>query len=105
MNAQFGLSNEQLVAIQALIEKLLLQKYKFSIFVFGSRATNRQQKYSDLDLWIETVPQLNSSDLADLRDAFQESDLPFTVDIVTPETCLKEYEEKIRSEIQPWFSR
>lgn len=50
--------------------------------VFGSRATWRARPLSDLDLVIMTEQPLPLERVADLRDAFSESDLPFRVDLL-----------------------
>jgi predicted nucleotidyltransferase len=50
--------------------------------IFGSRVTGRAKPYSDLDLVImgeERIPDLPRADLA---YAFDESDLPFRVDVI-----------------------
>jgi len=60
-----------------LKEKLTSQK----VYVFGSRATNKAQEFSDLDLCLEGE-KLSFSKIAELKDAFSESDLPYFVDIV-----------------------
>jgi type I restriction enzyme S subunit len=52
------------------------------VWVFGSRATGRAKKFSDLDLCIKG-PQPMSLDLASaMAEDFAESDLPWKVDIV-----------------------
>ena len=51
-------------------------------WVFGSRATGRARPFSDLDLLITEPPSLSWRERADLRDAFEASDLPFRVDVV-----------------------
>ncbi len=51
-------------------------------WVFGSRATGRARRYSDLDLAIDAGRPLTWDELARLGDAFRESDLPFRVDLV-----------------------
>lgn len=50
--------------------------------VFGSRATRTAKPFSDLDLVLMGDVPLSASAMADLREAFSESDLPFKVDIV-----------------------
>jgi predicted nucleotidyltransferase len=50
--------------------------------VMGSRATGAAKPFSDLDLVIMGDAPLPLRTLAELRDAFDDSDLPFTVDIV-----------------------
>ncbi len=49
--------------------------------VFGSRATGRARPHSDLDLLILGAP-LDAAVRSDLIAAFEESDLPFRVDII-----------------------
>lgn len=50
--------------------------------IFGSRAKGTARKTSDLDLVLMTKKPLEFSILADLKEAFSESDLSFKVDIV-----------------------
>lgn len=52
------------------------------VLVFGSRAGGRAKPYSDLDLAILGSEALPLARMAELREAFQESDLPFKVDLV-----------------------
>jgi uncharacterized protein len=52
------------------------------VWVFGSRATGRARRYSDLDLLIDVGRPLSLDEAALLREGFEESDLPYRVDIV-----------------------
>jgi len=52
------------------------------VWVFGSRATGRAWRYSDLDLAIDAGRRLTLDELAILAEAFSESDLPYKVDVV-----------------------
>lgn len=54
----------------------------FTVRVFGSRARGATKPFSDLDLALKGRETLTLSQLADLAEAFSESDLPFKVDIV-----------------------
>lgn len=49
---------------------------------FGSRVKGSARQYSDLDLAIMTQSPLSLSQLAELREPFSESDLPWKVDLV-----------------------
>jgi predicted nucleotidyltransferase len=51
-------------------------------WVFGSRATSRARRHSDLDLAIDAGRQLTLDDIARLNEAFSDSDLPCKVDFV-----------------------
>jgi uncharacterized protein len=49
---------------------------------FGSRTKGNVKLHSDLDLALKCDNPLNIDQLADLRDDFSFSDLPFFVDVV-----------------------
>jgi len=67
----------------AIVQKIL-QTYLpgCSVWAFGSRTTGRHHRFSDLDIAIIGGPALSFSAVAALREAFDESDLPWKVDIV-----------------------
>lgn len=52
------------------------------VWVFGSRASGRARRYSDLDLAIDAGRPLTLDETARLAEALCESDLPYRVDIV-----------------------
>ncbi|MBP3194043.1 MAG: nucleotidyltransferase domain-containing protein [Cardiobacteriaceae bacterium] len=62
----------------------ILTKYApdCAVWVFGSRAKNTASKYSDLDLALVGNKPLSLQKMADLNEAFSESDLIWKVDII-----------------------
>lgn len=50
--------------------------------VFGSRIIDTVKKYSDLDLALVGKDKLSDAILYSLKEDFQESDLPFRVDVL-----------------------
>jgi len=62
----------------------LVQRFlpEHQIWAFGSRATWTAKPFSDLDLVVVGDEPLNLAQIAELREAFQESALPFKVDIL-----------------------
>lgn len=52
------------------------------VYVFGSRAKGQVKRSSDLDLAIDLGRPLTRAETLTLADAFEESDLPFRVDVV-----------------------
>ncbi len=52
------------------------------VWVFGSRAKGVARRGSDLDLAVDAGRPLTLHDLAGLNAAFDDSNLPFTVDVV-----------------------
>jgi predicted nucleotidyltransferase len=52
------------------------------VIAFGSRVTGRSRPFSDLDLCLKGTPNLSDSQLAEIREKFQLSDLSIKVDLV-----------------------
>lgn len=74
----------------------IIKKYPYTFYAFGSRTTGKHQQFSDLDIFInEPVIQ---RDFSDLIDAFKESNLPFTVDIVVRAHCKTDFYERIKKD-------
>ena len=68
---------------RAIVEEILRAHAPgLAVRVFGSRATGRARPLSDLDLVVMTEEPLSLERVADMRDAFSESDLPFRVDLL-----------------------
>lgn len=65
------------------IVKSILQKYvpQCEVRIFGSRINNTARIHSDLDLVIIDKDIIPRETLFDLKDAFDESMLPYRVDI------------------------
>jgi predicted nucleotidyltransferase len=102
MNKNFGLNSNQMILIKGFLEDLLKNKTQSKVFVFGSRVKGRERKYSDLDLWVETVPELSDTEIADFIEKVNSSDLSIKIDIVTPRTCLDAYKDRISNEKVLW---
>ena len=58
----------------------ILTKYPYRFFAYGSRVKGKAEKYSDLDLCYQEEIPLNI--LSHISEDFEESDLPFKVDLV-----------------------
>ena len=74
-----ALSEPQAALVRQLVNSVLPGA---RVAVFGSRATGRARPFSDLDLLLIDPPRLSWAQRADLRDAFEASALPFSVDVV-----------------------
>lgn len=71
------------------------------VFVFGSRATGRARRRSDLDLAIGGDEPLTLRQESQLSDAFDESDLPISVDIIDLSYAKGVFRKRIESEWVP----
>ena len=68
--------------LQAIQSILARQVPQAQVFAFGSRVNGTPRKYSDIDLAIALPEPLGLRKLRQLKDAFEDSDLPICVDIV-----------------------
>jgi predicted nucleotidyltransferase len=69
------------------------------ISVFGTRATGKAKKYSDLDLVLKTPDVITPSTMLNLKEDFTESDLPFRVDILDWKAISDEFKNAIQSQL------
>jgi len=62
----------------------ILERYvpDAEVWAFGSRVDGNPKTYSDLDLLVVGKDKMSINSMGELREAFQESDLPFRVDLV-----------------------
>lgn len=54
------------------------------VFIYGSRATGGARKFSDVDIGVkrQRAKIVPADTISDLKEAFEESDIPYTVDVV-----------------------
>ena len=70
-------------ALDEVLNILRAHVPEYEVWAFGSRVHGRNLKpFSDLDLVVITAEPLDLLRLADLKEAFTESDLPFKVDLL-----------------------
>ena len=77
----------------------LLEKHlpNTRVWVYGSRARFTAQKNSDLDM-VVFAPSAQRRQVGDLREAFEESDLPFRVDLFMWDDVPERFQRKIESD-------
>lgn len=80
-----GVSPAQLKKVIAILAHEFngLQLSGLVVSVFGSRVKGGFRADSDLDLWIESTQPLGFALISKLTAAFEESALPFKVDILS----------------------
>ncbi len=82
----------------------ILQRYLSSdtkVWVFGSRAQGTAVRASDLDLAIDGDDSIDQSCLIDLKFAFEESHLPYRVDVVNLATVNRKLKPIIERQMIP----
>lgn len=80
----------------SIIENILKNHFEGArILVFGSRVTGTDKEFSDLDLAIDKNSPLSAIDMANAKQDFIDSDLPFSVDLID----LNKVDKKLRTTI------
>ncbi len=93
-----ALSDVHACTVVAIVRGVLLDA---EVWVFGSRATGHARPFSDLDLLVTRPAALTWLQRADLRDAFEASDLPFRVDVVEAAGLSGTIAERVHAERVP----
>lgn len=77
--SEVSLQPEELKCINAIFQNIIPDR---EVRAFGSRTSANHKPFSDLDVVVMGENALPIEKLADLHNAFSESDLTFKVDIV-----------------------
>ncbi|HTZ18472.1 MAG TPA: nucleotidyltransferase domain-containing protein [Dissulfurispiraceae bacterium] len=88
-------SPEALTCIRAILERYVPDA---EVLAFGSRVTGTASPWSDLDIAILSEGPLDYALLAEMRDAFSESDLPYRVDVLDWSSLSEEFRLLIRNQ-------
>lgn len=92
---------EHLQIVQIILQKNL--PIDAQVWIFGSRAKKAKRKHSDLDLLIALGNKhLPSSVIINLTEAFDESDLPYKVDIVDWNAISENFRNSIQEQRVSW---
>ena len=76
-----------------------LDKSKDKAFIFGSWAIGDNRKFSDIDIGIESKRKLPLEIVGRLQEAFDESNLPYAVDVVDFSGTTKQFREVAKQAI------
>lgn len=90
------LSPQQKRIIEQILDQFVPGK---KVMVLGSRATDQAKPYSDLDIAIMGDEPLSLKEMALLKEAFAESDLPFRVDVIQWCKTSEEFRKLIEPEL------
>lgn len=79
------------------IIKTILANYPYKFYAFGSRVSGEPRKLSDLDLcFFDDIP---FNVRAHIEEDFEQSDLPYKVDLVDFNLTDQSFKEKIKSDL------
>ncbi len=73
------------------------------VYLYGSRAGGKPRSFSDIDIALDAGgDKIDERLLSEIRERFEESDIPFTVDVVDLARTAAPFRDKIRREGIPW---
>ena len=90
---KINLSPEHLKIVK---EVLLMHVANTQVWAFGSRVKFTNEQFADLDLVLVGERKQSLASMADLEEAFKESDLPFEVDVLDYCTISENMKSEIR---------
>lgn len=102
---QFGITQDQRLHVLQILEKALGAFSSVKVYIFGSRATGTFKKYSDVDLLIESVPELSNAELDQIKNGLSESSIPYQFDVTTPDRLVEGYREGIHQTKKLFFEK
>lgn len=94
MSQEIDITTEQQETVRLLLARYLPNT---EAWVYGSRARWTSRPDSDLDMVVFATPD-QARDVSDLREAFEESNLPFYVDLFVWEEVQESFREQIERE-------
>jgi predicted nucleotidyltransferase len=77
----------------------ILSKYPYTFYAFGSRTKGTQRRFSDLDLCFKDPILFNVQGHID--EDFEESDLPFKVDVLDWRYISSDFQKIIEKDLIP----
>ncbi len=93
---------DYLSQIKAILEQVLNPRRRGAgldcqIYLFGSRATNQYHDVSDFDIGVLASKDI-SLELSIARELLEDSNIPFTVDLVDLSTTSKKFAHHVQQE-------
>ena len=80
MTQSLDLKPDYIVTVKKILQRYLPSNS--TAWIFGSRASGKAKRYSDIDIAIDAGQPLSTDVILNLASDFDESDLPYKVDLV-----------------------
>ncbi|MGE4578579.1 MAG: nucleotidyltransferase family protein [Desulfuromonadales bacterium] len=79
-----------------------LQDYPVQVYLFGSQATGRASKMSDIDVAVLPQGDLPVGLLSQIREALENSPVPYRVDLIDLSQTDKTFRQRVLKEGVSW---
>ena len=80
--------------------RTFLRGHRYELYAFGSRIKGNARCGSDLDLVVKSSEHLDAKNLALLKEAFEESSLPYAVDLLDARLLSEDFLSTIMEEAE-----
>ena len=84
------------------VTRAVLSRYPVKVYLFGSWATGTPSRHSDIDLGIDPAAPLPPGMFAELREQFEESRIPYRVEVVDLSAADPMFREHVICQGNPW---
>ena len=91
-----GVSEEELKIIESIIASY---KKKYDFFAYGSRVKGNFRELSDLDIMIMGNNPININDIEELKEKFDNSQLPYIVNFVDFSSLTESFYNMIKNDL------
>ncbi len=98
------MTRQELINRSEAYIRLLLKEHipaQARVYLYGSRSRRDNRWNSDYDLWIDA--DISRKAIAEMTDQFDESFVPFKVDIVATPQLNGRFAEHVKQEAVPWM--
>lgn len=89
----------------AIVRDIVLKhidRERYAVFLFGSRASGENSRYADVDVGIEGHEPLDAKIIGQIHDELEQSLAPYHVDIVDFHGADQRFKEIAKQRIIPW---
>ncbi|NBP02721.1 MAG: nucleotidyltransferase domain-containing protein [Proteobacteria bacterium] len=89
-----------MIALEQSEKKIIweiIKQYPYQFYIFGSRIKGTAKKFSDLDICVKGP--ISRIELFNLKSDFDDSDLPYKIDLSWWDDCTKEFKEQISNQL------
>ncbi|MFP5385899.1 MAG: transglycosylase SLT domain-containing protein [Bacteriovoracia bacterium] len=102
--SNFGLSPDQIKLIKNAIQSVFGPDKDLRVYIFGSRATGKNRKFSDIDLAFKSKDKEINKKISLLKNKLEESSLPYKFDLINWNEILQAYMPQIKKEKKVFWS-
>jgi predicted nucleotidyltransferase len=90
---------------ESLAKKIILEEltdFDCKVFLFGSRATKENHRFSDMDVGIIPGKKFNEKIFSFIADKLTDSIIPFKVELVNFNTVSSKFKEEALKHVVQW---